>query len=89
MVAMLDLVLSAGLPRLAGIDAAVPVSELKCFFRITSGEAAKGAAKRDGALLYFPSYEAEEGTLVELARAGGAVVFAFSDVLRERGFRRA
>lgn len=84
---MIDIVL-AQLPKLDGIDAAAIASSLKNFSQPKDAASARAAAKAKGALLYSPLYEFDDGVLVELARSGGAVVFSFSDVLKERGFRR-
>jgi len=35
------------------------------------------------------SYEFDDGVCKDLARCGGAVLFSFSDILREKGFRRS
>ena len=86
---MLDLVLAGDLPKLAGIDGLVLAASLGNFRRPSDAAASRLESKTDGALLYVASYEPDEGALVELARRGGALVFSFSDVLRERGFRRA
>lgn len=85
---MLDLVLAGNLPKLDGIDALVPASALPNF-RQTKAPSSKGDARVKGALLYSPSYEFDDGAYLELARGGGALVFSFSDVLGEKGFRRA
>ena len=86
---MLDLVLAGDLPKLAGIGALARAPSLRNFRQPSDAAASRLESKADGALLYVPSYEPDEGALAELARRGGAMVFSFSDVLRERGFRRA
>ena len=58
-------------------------------FQIAKAQEAKAAAKRKRALLYCKGYEIDDGALLEAARNGGAVLFAFCDVLGESGFRRA
>ena len=85
---MLDIVSAENLPKADGIDAQVSASALKNFIVAPNEAAARAGSKRNGALLYVPSYEFDDGVLVELARNGGAILFAFSDVLHERGFRR-
>ena len=40
-------------------------------------------------LIYSPQYEFDEGVFFDLEKTGGAVVFSFSDLLYEKGFRRA
>ena len=84
---MLDLVLAGDLPKLAGIDALVAARSLPNFRQ--PKDAAKGDCRAKGALIYSPGYELDDGLCKELERAGGALVFSFSDILRERGFRRA
>ncbi len=86
---MLDLVLAGNLPKLAGIERLVLASGLQNFRQPKDALAAKGDGRAKGALLHSPQYEFDEGTFKELARSGGAVVFSFSDLLLERGFRRA
>ena len=86
---MLDLVLAGNLPKLAGIEGLALASSLPNFRQPRDAAAAKNEGRAKGALLHSPQYEFDEGTFKELARGGGAVVFSFSDLLRERGFRRA
>lgn len=86
---MIDLVLAEGLDAPSGIERLVPAQSLKNFFQAANAATARNAAKRKGSLLYSPSYEFDDGVFAELARGGGAIVFSFSDVLKERGFRRA
>ena len=85
---MQDIVLSENLPLARGIKGNPIASALKFFRQPKSAEEAASAARMQNALLYSPSYEFDDGVLKELARRGGAVVFAFTDLLRERGFRR-
>jgi len=85
---MLDLVLAESLPKLDGIDALVSASALHNF-RETKANSSKGDARVKGALLYSSSYEFDDGAYLELQRSGGALVFSFSDILGEKGFRRA
>lgn len=72
-----------------GAGGALPVSSLPNFFESADAKSAKQHCRKKSALLHASGYEIDEGDLIELARAGGAVVFAFSDVLAERGFRRS
>lgn len=58
------------------------------FSEVSDAKAAKQACRRQGALVHSSNYEIDEGDLLELSRRGGAVIFALSDALRERGFRR-
>lgn len=83
---MRDLVLAENLPCARGIAANAAASALKSF-RQPKGDA-KAEARAKNCLLYVQSYEFDEGACRELARSGGALVFSFSDVLREKGFRR-
>lgn len=85
---MQDIVLAENLPKPDGIDALFPASALKNFSPAADAASARNAAKRKGALLHSSSYEIEDGVLLEIAASGGAVLFSFSDVLKERGFRR-
>lgn len=71
----------------AGITLADALS-LPNFRKITPQES-MAAARARNALLHCPQYELEEGAYKELARFSGALVFAFSDLLHESGFRRA
>ncbi|MFA6214606.1 MAG: hypothetical protein WC717_05005 [Candidatus Micrarchaeia archaeon] len=59
------------------------------FFSVPGGKEAKQACRKKGAILHVASYEVDDGDLIELARAGGALAFSFSDILPEPGFRRA
>ena len=59
------------------------------FFEAADALAAKQACRRKNALLHARSYEIDEGDLLELARAGGALIFSLSDILPESGFRRS
>ena len=72
-----------------GADRALPVSSLPNFFDAADAKAAKQCCRKKGALVHAPGYEIDDGDLLELARAGGAAVFAISDILAERGFRRS
>jgi len=72
-----------------GAGRALPVSSLSNFFDAGNALAAKQACRKKNALLHASSYDVEEGDLLELARAGGALVFSLSDILLEYGFRRA
>lgn len=86
---MMDIVLAGNLPKLAGMDSLVAASALKNFRQCKDAGSARGASKQKGALIYSPLYEFDDGIFVDLARSGGAIVLSFSDVLKERGFRRA
>jgi RNase P/RNase MRP subunit p30 len=72
-----------------GAGRALPVSSLSFFFDAANALAAKQSCRKKGALVHPSSYGIDDGDLLELSRAGGAVVFSFSDVLSERGFRRS
>jgi len=72
-----------------GAGRALPVSSVANFFEAATALAAKQFCRKRSALLHPAGYEVDEGDLLELARAGGAIVFSFSDVLSERGFRRS
>ena len=72
-----------------GAGRALPASSLSFFFDAANALAAKQVCRKKGALVHPSGYEVDDGDLLELARAGGAVVFSFSDVLSERGFRRS
>jgi|SRR3989344_4723338 len=85
---MLDIVLAENLAKPDGLDSLAPAQSLKNFSEIANAASARNAIKRKGALLHSSSYEIEDGVLLELAARGGAVLFSFSDVLHERGFRR-
>jgi len=72
-----------------GAGRALPVSSLSNFFESANALAAKQVCRKKNSLLHAGNYEVDEGDLLELARAGGALVFSFSDLLPESGFRRA
>ena len=86
---MLDIVSAENLPKADGIDSLVAATALKNFVIATSEAQARAGAKRNGVLLYVPAYEFDDGVCGELARSKGALIFSFSDVLRQKGFRRA
>lgn len=86
---MMDIVLAQGLPALEGITAAVPAQSLPNFRQPGSQNAARAGSRTRRAILYSPSYEFDDGVYKDAAKSGGAIVFSFSDVLREKGFRRA
>lgn len=86
---MLDLALAESLPNADGIAATVFAGAVPSFSNCNSPQEARAAAKRKGALLYCRGYEIDDGALLEVARNGGAVVFAFCGVIGESGFRRA
>ena len=72
-----------------GAGRALSVSSLSFFFDSANALAAKQVCRKKFALVHPSGYEVDDGDLLELARAGGAIVFSFSDVLSERGFRRS
>jgi len=72
-----------------GAGQALPASSLPNFSSAQDGKQAKGACRKKNTLLHVASYEIDEGDLLELARAGGAIIFSLSDILGEQGFRRA
>lgn len=86
---MMDIVLAQGLPALEGITAAVPAQSLSNFRQPGSQNAAHADSRTKRAIIYSPSYELDDGVYKDAAKSGGAVVFSFSDVLKEKGFRRA
>jgi len=86
---MLDLALGNGLEKCRGIKQALPVQALGNFRAIKSAAESTHAARMKNVLLYSQSYELEDGACRELAKFQGALVFSFSDILRESGFRRA
>ena len=72
-----------------GAGRVLPVSSLPNFFDAASALAAKQLCRKKGALVHAAGYEVDDGDLLELARANGALVFSLSDVISERGFRRS
>ncbi|MCX6772951.1 MAG: hypothetical protein NTV88_04240 [Candidatus Micrarchaeota archaeon] len=86
---MIDIVSAENLPKADGIDSHAAASALKNFVIANDGAAARAGSKKKGVLLYVPAYEFDDGVCQELKRAGGALVFSFADVLRQKGFRRA
>jgi hypothetical protein len=68
--------------------AAIPLSSLKNFKQVAPQEA-KQFARVPKTLLYCQGYELDEGAIKELSEKGGALVFSFSDIIRESGFRRS
>lgn len=85
---MIDIV-RFGLEGKEGSGRALQASALRGFFEVADAKSAKQFCRKKSALLHVSSYELDGGDLLELARAGGAVVFALSDVAGEHGFRRA
>jgi hypothetical protein len=71
-----------------GAMQALAASSIKNFSEAADARAAKPLCRKEGALVHLANYEIDEGDLLELSRRNGALVFALSDVLRERGFRR-
>jgi hypothetical protein len=86
---MKDIVLLDGIPLQKGISENLPAPSLSFFRKADNPRGARSCAKQKAVLLYCPSYEIDDGALVDMARLGGRVLFAFSDVLKESGFRRA
>jgi predicted adenine nucleotide alpha hydrolase (AANH) superfamily ATPase len=86
---MQDIVLGSGMARAQGIKEAAQVAALRNFRQAQSPAECKAAAKIASVLLHCRDYEQLEGIALDAKRAGGAIVFSFSDVLREKGFRRA
>jgi hypothetical protein len=84
-----DLVLADGLQPARGIKRAAHAASLRNFRKINAPGDAKAAAKMKGCLVYSPSYEIDDGALLDIASSKGAVVFSFSDILPQSGFRRA
>ncbi|MFA5929481.1 MAG: hypothetical protein WC861_01220 [Candidatus Micrarchaeia archaeon] len=85
---MRDIVLFQG-QQTSAAEGMIFSGALPNFFPVQNALAAKQACRKKGALLHASGYEVDEGDLLELARAGGALVFSFSDLLSESGFRRA
>jgi hypothetical protein len=86
---MLDLTFGKNLGRSAGISRTIPVSSLNSFLQVRLPSESTFAAKAKNSLVYCPSYELEEGAYGELKKSGGALVFSFSDIIQQSGFRRA
>ncbi len=86
---MQDIVSGENLPRARGIKNSVLASALQNFRRPKDAKAAVSDARMQNALLYSPEYEFDDGIYKDLARKNGAIVFSFSDILKETGFRRA
>lgn len=86
---MHDIVLSTDLAKARGIGKVALASTLPNFKSCKEQKEARAFCKQKGAMLHFPSYEPDDGALVELSHSGGALVFSFSDILQEQGFRRA
>lgn len=86
---MNDIVSSENLPLAHGIKAALAAQALKNFRSPKNPAESRSDCRMQNALLYSPLYEFDEGVFKELAKRRGAVVFSFSDILKENGFRRA
>ena len=86
---MLDLVIGENIGKSRGITFAMPVSFLPSFRQIRAASESTSIARMKNVLLYSAGYELDDGACKELKKSGGALVFSFSDVLRESGFRRA
>ena len=72
-----------------GAGRALPLSSIPNFSDAADAKAGKALCRKKNMLLHARSYEIDDGDLLELARAGGALVFSLSDILMESGFRRA
>jgi RNase P/RNase MRP subunit p30 len=72
-----------------GAGQALLASSLPFFFSFKDSKAAKQHCRRTGALVHVASCELDDGDLLALAKAGGAVVFSLSDVIESQGFNRA
>ncbi len=86
---MNDIVSSENLPLAHGIVSAVAAQTLKNFRSPKNPAEARADCRMPHALLYSSLYEFDEGVFKELSKRGGAVVFSFSDIICEKGFRRA
>ncbi|MFA6489116.1 MAG: hypothetical protein WCT52_00370 [Candidatus Micrarchaeia archaeon] len=86
---MLDLVAGENSGKSRGVNNALPVSSLPNFRQIRAASESTSVARMKNVLLYSESYELDDGACKELFKSGGALVFSFSDILRESGFRRA
>lgn len=86
---MLDLAFGENLGKGRGITLSMPVSSLQNFRQIRAPSESTSAARMKNALLYSTSYEFDDGAFKDLKKSGSALVFSFSDILRESGFRRA
>jgi len=85
---MLDIACFESPRALPGIGFVATAEALKNFRRVDLASA-KSAARTKGMLVYSPQYEFDEGVFLDLKKSGGALVFSFSDLLPEKGFRRA
>jgi len=86
---MPDIVLVQELGTSIAGGSVVCASSLSNFFSVPNALAAKALCRKKNILLHVRSYEIDDGDMLELARAGSAFVFSFSDILSESGFRRA
>jgi hypothetical protein len=86
---MNDIVSSENLPLAHGIKSAAAAQMLKNFRQVKNPGEARALCRIRGTLIYSAGYELDDGVIKDLAAAGGAVVFSFTDLLKERGFRRA
>lgn len=82
-------IVGKNLPCARGIKHSVLASGLNNFRKPKDAKAAVSDARMPNALLYFQNYEFDDGVCKDLAKKKGAVIFSFSDVLKENGFRRA
>lgn len=88
-VAMNDIVSGENLPHARGIKAAVAARTLKNFRSPKNQAEARADCRVQHALLYSPGYGFDDGVFKDLSKHSGAVVFSFSDICGEKGFRRA
>jgi len=86
---MIDIVSAESLPAPRGVALAVPAQSLKNFRQPKNAAQAKSDCRAKNALVYMGAYELDDGSFSDLAASGGALVFSFSDLLHEQGFRRS
>jgi RNase P/RNase MRP subunit p30 len=86
---MIDIVSFSGKEKSApGIKECFESGALPNFFSSTNSKEIGNAAKKKRTILRCPTYEVDDGSLLEIARGKGALLFCFSDLLKEKGFRR-
>ncbi|MCX8198191.1 MAG: hypothetical protein N3F07_03300 [Candidatus Micrarchaeota archaeon] len=85
---MYDIVMAKGLRCAKGIEENLLAESLKAFRQAKTHDDLEPLAKVKNVLLHFPQYELDEGACRQLAKSNGCLVFAFCDILAERGFRR-
>ena len=86
---MIDIVCKQGLRKLSGINKLVLASRLSNLRIPKAPNEAKNFSRMKNALLYSSSYDLDEGICKDLHKNGGALLFSFSDIFPEYGFRRA